>query len=372
MKAKVLLLSLLSPLFLVAQTPKAVNKKILVVVSSYGKNEGKHRPGYEFEEFSQAWLIFKANGLEVDVASPKGGHAEPDAFNKSKPYNKLVVDDANAMTLLRNTIPTALVNPEQYAAIYIVGGKGAMFDLPFDPSLQDIILHVYEKQQGIVAAVCHGPAVLANIKLADGRFLVAGKIVSGFSNEEEKKFGKTWVTEFPFLLEGKLKSRGATYESSKAMLPQVSIDGRLITGQNPFSTTGLADAIVKAIGMKPVKRELYSDERSMYFVKRALQGDSIWARQEIKVHHAMYDTELIAVYGYYQLIKGDGSDAEIRSALQLIELVTAWVLKENLYYEMAKGYLQLKNKVRARELLQEVLAKNPTFAAAKKLLDEIK
>lgn len=372
MKAKVLLLSLLSPLFLFAQTPKAVNKKILVVVSSYGKNEGKYRPGYEFEEFSQAWLIFKANGLEVDVASPKGGHAEPDAFNKSKPYNKLVVDDANAMALLHNTLPTALVKPEHYAAIYIVGGKGAMFDLPFDPSLQDIILSIYEKQQGIVAAVCHGPAVLANIKLADGRFLIAGKIISGFSNEEEKKFGKTWVTEFPFLLEDKLKSRGATYESSAAMLPQVSIDGRLITGQNPFSTTGLAEEIVKALGIKLVKREPYSDERSMHFIKRTLHGDTVWARQEIKVQHELYDTELIAVYGYYQLIKGNGGDAEISSALQLIELVTPWVFKENLYYEMARGYLKLNNKERANELLKEVLAKKPSFEAAKKLLDEIK
>lgn len=82
------------------------------------------------------------------------------------------------------------MNAERYAAIYIVGGKGAMFDFPFDPSLQDIILHIYEKQQGFVAAVCHGPAVLANIKLADGRFLVAGKSLTGFSNGEEKKSAK--------------------------------------------------------------------------------------------------------------------------------------------------------------------------------------
>lgn len=77
------------------------------------------------------------------------------------------------------------------------------------------------------------------------------------------------------------------------MLPQVSIDRRLITGQNPFSTPGLAEAIVKALGIEPVKRTPYRDERTMHFIKRALQGDTEWARQEIKVDQS-YDTDLIA------------------------------------------------------------------------------
>lgn len=372
MKGGFLALLLVSPVFLLSQSIKTTKKKILIVVSSYGKSEGKQRPGYEFEEFSQAWLIFKANGLEVDVASPKGGNAEPDEFNKTKPYNKLVVNDTKAMALLRNTIPTASIKPEQYAAIYIVGGKGAMFDLPFDPSLQDIIAKIYEKQKGIVAAVCHGPAAFANIKLADNKFLVFSKKITGFSNDEEKKFGKTWVAEFPFLLEDKLKSRGALFESGQAMLPQVSIDGRLITGQNPYSTPELAGEIVKALGIKLVTREQYKDERSMNFVKRALKGDTAWAKQEITINTKLYDTELIAIYGYYRLIKANADTNEIIAALQIIELVAPWVFNENLQYEMAKGYLQLNNKAKAKQLLEEIIAKQPNFEDAKKLMDEIK
>lgn len=373
MKAKVISLSfLVFPILLFAQAGKPSKKKVLIVVSSYGKNEGKLRPGFEFDEFSQAWLIFKANGLAADVASPKGGYAEPDEFNKAKPYNKQVTEDAKAMMLLRNTIPTAKIKPEQYAAVYIVGGKGAMFDLPFDPALQDIILRIYEQQKGVMAAVCHGPAAFVNVKLQDGTFLLAGRKVTGFCNDEEKKFGKTWVSEFPFLLEDKLKSRGAHYESGEAMLPQVSVDGRLLTGQNPFSTTILAEEIVKALGIKPTPRELYKDERSMHFVKRVIKGDSTWAKQEILHNHPLYDTELIAVYGYYRLVKGSGEVGEITSALQIIEYVTPWVFDKNLQYEMAKGYLQLNKKERAKALLQEIIAKEPSFDAAAQLLRELK
>lgn len=73
-----------------------------------------------------------------------------------------------------------------------------------------------------------------------------------------------------------------------------------------------------------------------------------------------------------KLTKGNRADSDILTALQIAELVTPWVFKENLYYEMAKGYQQLKNIERDRELLKEVFAKKPAFADAKKLLDEIK
>lgn len=372
MKLGGLLLVLICPLVLLAQDPNPTNKKILIVVSSYGKGEGKKRPGYEFEEYSQALLIFKANGYEVDVASPRGGYTEPDQFVKTKPYNKLVLEDSSAMRLLRNTLATASIKPENYVAVYVVGGKGAMFDLPVDPSLQDIISSVYYKQKGVVAAVCHGPAAFVNIKDEEGKFLLAGKKVSGFSNEEEKKFGKTWAPEFPFLLEDKLKARGAMYESSDAMLPQVSVDGRIVTGQNPFSTTQLAEEIIRALGKTPVIREPYKDENSLNLVKRALKNEFAWAKKELAANTKAYDTEIIANYGYIKLVQSKADTNEIIQALNIMELTTPWVFKERMHYEMAKGYLQLNNKERAKMLLQEVVTKKPSFEEAQKLLNEIK
>ena len=140
MKKIVLIIALFVPLAVFSQSKEA-SKKILMVLSSYGKDMGAIRPGYEFDEFSQAYLIFKNNGLLIDVASPKGGKVESDKFNTSKLYNQLVMEDKEAMNLLDNTKSTASISASDYDAVYIVGGKGAMFDLPYDPSLQDIILN---------------------------------------------------------------------------------------------------------------------------------------------------------------------------------------------------------------------------------------
>lgn len=361
-----------APMFLFAQQGTPVKKKILIALSAYGKAEGKIRPGFEFDEFAQAYLIFKANGLEMEVTSPKGGMVEPDEYNKNKPYNKEVMADPVAMSMLQNSISTSTIKPENYAAIYIVGGKGAMFDLPFDPSLQDIIQKIYEQQNGIVAAVCHGPAALVNVKLSNGNYLVANKTMTGFCNDEEVKFGKKWEEEFPFLLEDKLVKRGVKYERSDAMLPQLSIDGKIITGQNPFSTTILAEQIVKSLGMNPVQRTPYKDEKSMHLVKKALAGQMDWAIDELKQQYAAYDTLLIAVYGYYKLMYANGNKQEITDGLKVSELVSEWVYRENLRYEMAKGYLALGDKESSKKLLLEIRTKTPSFNDAKTLLEQIK
>lgn len=372
MNLKALLVLMLIPALLSGQKSLLPPKKILIVVSGYGKQEGKIRPGFEFDEYSLAYLIFKSNGLGIDVASPKGGVVESDGFNKNKPYNKLVMEDTIAMGLLRNTRPTAQVNPAAYAGVYIVGGKGAMFDLPFDPSLQELIQTIYEKQKGVVAAVCHGPAALVNVKLEDGSYLIFNKQVTGFSNEEEQKFGKKWKAEFPFLLEDKLKERGVQFQSSDAMLPQLSVDGRLITGQNPFSTTLLAEEIVKSVGLQPVARDLYADEKSMQLIKKATTGNMLWAKQELEIHFKSYDTQLIGVYGHYKLLNANGDKQEISSGLDITELVSKWVYNENMQYEMAKGYLQLDQKEKSKTLLKEIIEKSPSFTNAKTLLDQIK
>ena len=360
------------PIILSAQSNQEVKMKMLIVVSSYGKEQGKQRPGFEFDEFSQAWLIFKSNGLEIDVASPKGGIVEADEFNKTKPYNEQVLNDPTAMELLNNTIATSKIKPEIYDAVYIVGGKGAMFDLPFDPSLQEIIHAIYKKNNAIVSAVCHGPAAFVNVKDEQGKYLIAGKKITGFCNDEEDKFGKTWKSEFPFMLEDKLKARDTYYEKGEAMLPHVVVDGRIITGQNPFSTTLLAEETLKAMGINLVKREQYKDEKSMFLVKRALAGEIKYAKDEINLNHGKYDLELIAVYGYYKLIYADNNKDEIKSALDIIEMVTPWTFNKNLQFEMAKGYLQLNNKEKAKELLKLIIEKEPSFEDAKKLYSEIK
>lgn len=170
---------LLGLALILAATPlqAAAQKKVLIVVSGEGRDQGKTRPGFEMDEFAQAYLIFRENGLAVEVSSQRGGNAEADKYNPEETFNAALLNDAEALRKLANTHATAQVRADDFAAIYVVGGKGAMFDLPADPALKRLIADVYEKG-GVVAAVCHGPAALVDVPLSDGSQLVAGKRVA--------------------------------------------------------------------------------------------------------------------------------------------------------------------------------------------------
>jgi putative intracellular protease/amidase len=365
---KKLFLIILLPISLLAQQPQS--NKILMVLSGYGKDLGKTRPGFEFDEYSQAYLIFKQNGYEVDVASPKGGLAESDEFNKSKVYNKEVLEDTLAMALLKNTKATATLKADNYVAIYIVGGKGAMFDLPFDVSLQDLIAEMYQKNK-VVAAVCHGPAAFVNVKTPDGKYLVENKDIVAFCNDEEKMFGKKWTKEFPFLLEDKLKERKANYMKTDVMLSMVGISGNIITGQNPYSTLALSEAIIKALGKTPVKRKPYTDEASINLVSKAIAGQWDWARLELEKNKTNYDVKLIAVYGYYRSVNAGEDKNTAALALKIMELAIPYYSNPNLQLERAICYKKLDDKATAKKILEELLQKEPDLKEAQTLLKEL-
>jgi putative intracellular protease/amidase len=343
--------------------------KIVMVVSSYGKDLGKTRPGYEMDEFSQAYAIFKANGLKIDVASPKGGEVEAGQFNKSKPYNKMVLEDSSVMRLLRTTKPTASLRAFDYDAVYIVGGKGPMFDLVVDPSLQDFVLEMQNKK-AVISAVCHGTIAFANIK-KDDSYLIANKRLTGFCNEEEMMFGKT-ASEFPFLLEDKLISRGAIYQKADAMLPFMVLDDNFITGQNPYSTNLVAEQVIRSMGREPVARKKYKDELSMELVKRFTQGETAWAKTNLEKSRDEYDLELIAVYGYYQAMFANEDLEKIRRGVSIIELVTPYYFNEDLYLMLADYHLKLDDKAKATTTLHEIIKKNPDSHAAESKLKKLK
>lgn len=160
-----------------------------MAVSSHGVDGGKISPGLEMDELAQVYLMFKANGLKVDIASPKFGQPGADEFNVIKAYNAAFLADAEAGTKLAKTLPLSGVNEKEYNAIFVVGGKRPMCDLPNDAHLQSIISAIY-RQGGFVAAVCHGPAALVNERLPKGRLLVEARKVTGFTDEEEAAFGE--------------------------------------------------------------------------------------------------------------------------------------------------------------------------------------
>jgi len=225
-----------------------MKKKILFVVTSHDtKGNTGEKTGYYLSEVSHPWKVLTDAGYEIDFVSPKGGNPPVDGFDLSDADNKTFWEDSVAHKKITHSLQPADVKPSDYAAIYYAGGHGAMWDLPNDTAIAKIAADIYE-HNGIVAAVCHGPAGLVNIKLQDGYYLIKDKKINGFSNEEESLVKLTEVV--PFLLENKLKERGGIYEKSAPWQPHVTVDQRLITGQNPQSAKAVGEAIERSLQFK--------------------------------------------------------------------------------------------------------------------------
>jgi len=339
--------------------------KVLMVLSSYGQNAGETKPGFEFDEFSQSYSIFKKNGLAIDIASPKGGKVEADKYDASKPYNQDFLTDQQAVNKLDNSFKLSNINSSDYSAIFVVGGKGAMFDLPTDKNLQTLIANVYQNN-GSIGAVCHGPAALVNVKLSNGDYLVANKKVNGFTNQEEALFGKKWSKEFDFLLETKLNERGANYQSSPMMLAHLASDERLFTGQNPASTAKVAEALVESLGITLVKRTPWDDERTYGLIAQVLDGKNN-ATVEYKTSSNGYQPQLLAMYGFYSL-KSAKSDSEKLISLSLMELGALYFDHPKLSLTMAKGFNSLGQTHKAKSTLKALIKNHPEQQEAQQML----
>ena len=340
--------------------------KVLLVVSSDGRDAGQTQPGFEMDEYALAYLVLRANGLQVEVASPAGGAVEADRYSADKDHIKAIMADVDAQNWLKHTRRTQDVKPDEVQAIMIIGGKGAMFDLPKDAVLQRL-LAAHHRQGGILAAVCHGPAALAQVTLADGTPLVTGRRMTGFTDEEEATFGKKWISKYPFLLESKMRSIGALWEEAPVMMPKLVVDGRLITGQNPLSTTRTAEAVVRALGHTPVVRNLFKEEASMQLVERWLSGDQAHVQAVLKAGAGNYQIDLIGMLGVAQFKSAKDTPAR-QQALSIMLLAEPYMANPMLALTIAEAHIALGNGRLARQKIEAVLAKQPDFAAANKLL----
>lgn len=221
----------------------STSKKALIVVTSHGVLGSTGKPtGYYLPEVSHPYQALSARGIAVDFASIRGGNApvDPSSLNMSDPANQRLWQTPETRAQLEATRALADVDPAEYQAIFFAGGHGTMWDFRGDPQVQRLAASIYEAG-GVVAAVCHGPAALVDIQLADGSYLVAGKQVAAFSNAEEAAAGLTAVV--PFLLETELTARGAQYSKAPLWQKHVVVDQRLVTGQNPASASGVGEAM---------------------------------------------------------------------------------------------------------------------------------
>lgn len=223
--------------------------KILIVLTSHSElgNTGE-KTGFWIEEFAAPYYVLSDAGAEIVLASPKGGQPPIDpkseAPESQTEATKRFDKDEKLKALLANTKKLSEVSAEGFDAVFYPGGHGPLWDLAND---QDSIklIEAFWKANKPVAAVCHAPSVLLNVKDANGEPLVKGKKVTGFTNTEEEAVQLTDVV--PFLLEDELKNKGGIYSKKGDWASYTVTDGLLITGQNPASSEAAAEELLKSL-----------------------------------------------------------------------------------------------------------------------------
>jgi len=222
--------------------------KILMVLTSHDKlgNTGR-KTGFWLEEFAAPYFTFKDAGAEIVLASPKGGQPPLDPKSNEPNFQTELTHrfeaDRAAQAELGSTRPLASVSADDFDTVFYPGGHGPMWDLAEDRNSIKLIETFFATGKPL-ALVCHAPGVLRHAKTPDGKPLVEGRKVTGFTNTEEEAVGLTKVV--PFLVEDELKAEGGIFSKADDWQPYVLTDGQLITGQNPASS-GLAAKILMRV-----------------------------------------------------------------------------------------------------------------------------
>lgn len=233
---------------------KTAPARVLIVTTSTPSYEkAGYRTGLWLGELTHFYDVLEKAGHHLTIVSVEGGRVPIDPESLSTVMlamggTKKRYEDPEFMALLDDTDALDTACDQEWDAVYLTGGHGTMFDFPYNPVLADILVNTYENG-GIVSAVCHGPAGFVGATLSDGRPLVEGRKVTGFSWPEEKLAGRDKVV--PFRLDHALKEEGANYTKAlRPMAEKVVRDDRLVTGQNPMSAEAVGTQVVKLLKSK--------------------------------------------------------------------------------------------------------------------------
>lgn len=223
--------------------------KILMVLTSHDQlGTTGLKTGFWLEEFAAPYYVFTDAKADITIASPSGGQPpldpKSDEPDFQTPATERFKGDVAAQAALANSKKLSDMSPDDFDAVFYPGGHGPLWDLAEDRNSIVLIETMFAAGK-TVAAVCHAPAVFRRTEAADGSPLVEGKSVTGFSNTEEAAVELTDIV--PFLLENELQAIGANYSKSSDWHPYVVSDGNLITGQNPASSEGVAQALLARV-----------------------------------------------------------------------------------------------------------------------------
>src|SRR5262245_39003028 len=226
--------------------------KILMVLTSHDRlgDTGK-KTGFWLEELAAPYFIFRDAGVEVTLASPKGGQPPLDPKSNEPDFQtddtRRFGRDARATHALAATVKLSEVDQANYDSVFFPGGHGPLWDLTNDRNALSLIEDMLAASKP-VALVCHAPGILTNVKAPNGEPVASGRSVTGFTNAEEAAMQLVEVV--PYLVEDALKAQGANFLAATSFGVHVIQDGLLITGQNPPSSRATARALLDAVSKK--------------------------------------------------------------------------------------------------------------------------
>ncbi|NBI47608.1 type 1 glutamine amidotransferase domain-containing protein [Burkholderia sp. ISTR5] len=226
--------------------------KILMVLTSHDQlGDTGRKTGFWLEELAAPYYVFKDAGAEIVLASPQGGQPPLDPKSNEPDFQTEAThrfeSDAEAKAALADTVRLGSVTHDAFDAVFYPGGHGPLWDLAEDRNSIALIESTFAARKPL-ALVCHAPGVLRHAQGQDGKPLVNGRKVTGFTNSEEEAVQLTEVV--PFLVEDELKRKGGDYSKGADWQSYVVTDGLLITGQNPASSEQAAKVVLEKLGGK--------------------------------------------------------------------------------------------------------------------------
>lgn len=225
-------------------TPKkesTMKKRILIIVSNANAiGPNNRRTGTFLPEVAHPYAEFDKANYQIDFASLTGDTPYLDALNLANDPDNLVFLTGKGWEKMQKAVQLSNVDVSKYDAVFIPGGLAPMVDMPENELLKKVIKETYERN-AVVGAVCHGPVSLLNVKLSNGSYLVNGKNITSFTDEEERGYA---IADVPFLLETALTKQGAKFHAAAVWSAHSIADGNLVTGQNPASAKGVAEKMI--------------------------------------------------------------------------------------------------------------------------------
>ena len=221
-----------------------MKKRILIIVSNANAiGPNNRRTGTFLPEVAHPYAEFDKAGYEIDFASLTGETPYLDALNLANDPDNLAFLTGKGWEDMQKAVKLLNVEVNKYDALFIPGGLAPMVDMHENKLLKQVIKETYERN-AVIGAVCHGPVSLLNVKLTNGSYLVEGRNITSFTDEEENGYA---INDVPFLLETALTEQGAKFHAASNWSAHSIADGNLVTGQNPASAKGVAEKMISIL-----------------------------------------------------------------------------------------------------------------------------